>query len=70
MSLFLNNCNASLPREGYARVVACCMVRCFRHRRLLRSYGVLNGLADSVRWLARRSFSRRLRRSRADLDMS
>ncbi len=41
-----NNCNASLPREGYACVVACCTVRHSRRRRLLRSCGISDGSVD------------------------
>jgi hypothetical protein len=59
-SLSPNNCNSSLPKEGYARVVACYTVHRSRHRRLLRSYGVLDGPTDSVRYLACRSLYRRL----------
>ncbi len=40
---FTNNYNASLPREGCARVVACCMVRRSRHKRLLCYCGVSDG---------------------------
>jgi hypothetical protein len=65
-SLFPNNCNVSLLREGCACVVTCCMVRHSQHRRLLRSYGILDGLADSIRCLTRHSLYKRLQRSCAD----
>ncbi len=68
-SLSLNNCNASLPKEGCAHAAVCCMVHHSRHRRLLRYCGVSNGSADSIRYLAHRSLYRRLRRSRVDSDM-
>jgi hypothetical protein len=59
-----------LPREGCARVVACCTVRCSRHRRLFRSCGISNGLADFIRYLARHSLCKWLWRSRVDFDVS
>jgi hypothetical protein len=67
-----NNYNASLPREGCARVVTCymCTVHHSWHKRLLRSCGILNGLADSICCLARRSFYKRLRCSHTHSDMS
>jgi hypothetical protein len=52
-SLSPNNCNASLPSEGYARATTCCMIRHSRHRQLLRSCGISDGPTDSVRCLAR-----------------
>jgi hypothetical protein len=69
-SLSPNNCNASLPREGCARAAAYYMIRHFRHKRLLRFYGVSDGSANFVCCLARCSFYRRLRRSHVDSDMS
>ncbi len=66
----LNNYNASLLREGCARVVVCCTVRHSRCKRLLRSYGVSDGPANFVRCLACRSLYRRLRRSHADSNVS
>jgi len=64
-----NNCNVSLPREGCARAATYCIVCGSRHRRLLRSYDVSNGLADFVRCLALRSLCRWLRHSCADSDV-
>jgi hypothetical protein len=43
-----NNCNASLPRKGYACVVACCIVHRSRCKRLLHSCGVSDGPTDST----------------------
>jgi hypothetical protein len=43
-----NNCNASLPREGCARVVAYYMVCRTSCKQLLHFCGVLDGLADSA----------------------
>jgi hypothetical protein len=65
-----NNCNASLSRKGYARDVACCIVCCSQCRRLLRSCGVSDGPANSIHYLACRSFYKRVRCSHADFDMS
>jgi hypothetical protein len=65
-----NNSTASLPKEGCARVIACCMVRRSQHKRLLRSCGISDGSADSICCLARCFLSRRLRCSRADSDLS
>jgi hypothetical protein len=59
-SSFVNNWNASLPREGCAHVVAYCTIHRSRCKRLFRSCGILDGLADSIRYLARRSLCRRL----------
>ncbi len=66
----LNNCNASLPREGCAHVAACCTVRRSQHRRLFRSCDVSDGSVDFVRCLARRILCRRLQCSCADSDVS
>ncbi len=64
-----NNCNASLPREGCARAVACWTVHRSQNRWLLRSYGVSDGPADSVGCLARYYLSRRLWHPSADSDV-
>jgi len=66
----LNNCNASLLREGCACATTCCTVRHFRRRWLLWSYGVSYGSADFVRCLARCCLYRRSQCSRADFDVS
>jgi hypothetical protein len=47
-----NNCNASLPKEGCAHDVICCIVHCSRHKQLLRACGISDGLANFVRYLA------------------
>jgi hypothetical protein len=65
-----NNYNASLLKEGYARVVACCMVFHSRYKWLLRACGVSNGPTDFIHCLARRSLYKRLWRSHADSNMS
>jgi hypothetical protein len=70
VSSFANNCNASLPRKGYACAAAYCMVRRSRHRRLLRFCGVSNGQANFVHCLAHRSLYKQLQRSCADFDVS
>ncbi len=46
--MFINNYNASLPGEGCARAAACCMVCRSQRKRLLRSYGISDGWADSA----------------------
>ncbi len=65
-----NNCNASLLREGCARVIACCTVCRSWRRRFLHSCGVSVGPTDSICYLARHTFCKRLRRSCANYDMS
>jgi hypothetical protein len=70
VSLFPNNCNASLPREGCAHVVAYCMVCHSRRRRLLHSCGISNGLADSIRCLAHCFLYKWLWHSCANFDAS
>jgi hypothetical protein len=45
-SSFPNNCNASLPREGCACVVAYCIVCHSRRKWLFYSCGILDGSAD------------------------
>ncbi len=69
-SLSPNNCNASLPRKGYAHVAICCTIHHSRSKRLLQSCGISDGPTNSVRYLARRSLYMRLWRSRADFDVS
>ncbi len=68
-SLSLNNCNASLPREGYAHAVACWTVCCSQCRWLPWSCGILDGPANSKCCLACRSLCRQLWHSRADSDV-
>ncbi len=41
-----NNSNVSLPKEGCARAVTCCMVCCSQCRRLFPSCGILDGSVD------------------------
>jgi hypothetical protein len=65
-----NNYNVSLSREGCARDVACCTIHHSRHKRLLRSCGVSDGLANFICYMACRSLCKRLRCSHADFDMS
>jgi hypothetical protein len=67
---FLNNCYASLLREGCACAITCCTIRCSQCRRLLRSYGVSDGPADSIHYLAHRFLCKRLQCLRADSYMS
>jgi hypothetical protein len=62
--------SVSLLREGCACDAACCMIRRYRHRWLLHSYGVSNGPTDSIRCLTHSSLCKRLRHLRADFDVS
>jgi len=66
----LNNCNASLLKEGCARATICCTICCSQCRWLLRICGVSDGLADSIHCLAHRFLCKRLRCSRANCDVS
>jgi len=65
-----NNCNASLPKKGHARATTCYTVYRSQRRWLFCSYGVSDGLANSIRCLAHRSLCRQLQRSCADYDVS
>jgi hypothetical protein len=69
-SSFPNNYNASLPIKGCTHVAVCCTICRSRHRRLFRSCGISDGMADSVHCLACRFLCRWLRRSHANSNVS
>jgi hypothetical protein len=66
----LNNYNVSLLGECCAHFVVCCTVCRFRSKQFLHSCDVLVGPTDSIRCLARHSLCKRLRRPRANSDVS